>query len=137
MLADCNIPWRTCLGSAVVKKVKKLDKIDREIIQVSPISSDIFNLCMTIYFLENIITRICDDGQMVSKAFHQYSSFSIQYIDKPSDTSKLWVFKSHLINFKHSTRCHTGVRVGEELIEVIMKFGLQEKVSVQYMTLLS
>ena len=61
----------------------------------------------------------------------QYSSFSIQYIDQPSDTPKLWVLKSHLINFKHSTGRHTGVRVGEELIEVIMKFGLQEKVSLQ------
>ena len=56
-----------CLGSAIAKKVKKLDKIDQEIIQVSPISSDMFNLCMTVYFLENLIARIRGDGRMVSK----------------------------------------------------------------------
>ena len=61
----------------------------------------------------------------------QYLSFSIQYIDQPSDMPKLWVLKSHLIDFKHSTGHHTGVRVGEELIEVITKFGLWEKVSLQ------
>ena len=72
-----------------------------------------------------------------AKCRHQYSSFSIQYINEVSDTSKPWVLKSHLIDFKHSTGCHTGVRVGEELIKVIMKFGLQEKVSLQYMILLS
>ena len=72
-----------------------------------------------------------------AKRRHQYSSFSIQYINEVSDTSKLWVLKSHLIDFKHSTGHHTGIRVGEELIEVITKFGLQEKVSLQYMILLS
>ena len=70
------------------------------------------------------------DGWSAKRRRH-YSSFSIQYINKVSDTSKLWVLKSHLIDFKHSTRRHTGVRVGEELIEVIMKFGLREKVSLQ------
>ena len=67
----------------------------------------------------------------------QYLSFSIQYIDQPFDTPKLWVLKSHLIDFKHSTRCHTGVRVSEELIEVITKFRLWEKVSLQMILLLA
>ena len=29
------------------------------------------------------------------------------------------MLRSHLTEFKHSARCHTGVRVGEELIEIM------------------
>ena len=56
-LNNCGIPQRTCLGSAVAKKIKRLDEINQDIIQVSLITSDMPNLCM-ICLLEYIITCI-------------------------------------------------------------------------------
>ena len=63
---------------------------------------------------------------------HSFSSFSIQYIDESPDAPHHWVLRSYLIDFKHSVGHHTGVRVGDKWIEVIMKFGLQEKVHSMY-----
>ena len=114
-----------------MKKIENLDGIDQQIILVSRMSSDVFYLSMTIFYQQiSLLISLVTDGWSAMRRC-QYSSFSIQYIDQPSDTPKLWVLKSHLIDFKHSTRHHTGVRVGEELIEVITKFGLWEKVSLQ------
>ena len=126
-----------CLGSAVAKKIENLVGIDQEIILVSCMLSDVFYLSITIFFqkISLLISLVTDRWSAMHH--HQYSSFSIQNMDEPSDTLKLWVLKSHLIDFKHSNRHHTGVRVGEELIKVITKFGLQKKVSLQAILLLA
>ena len=64
-----------------------------------------------------------------SKRHCPFSSYSIQYIDSHPNDPYDWSLKSHLIAFNRTVGRHTGQMVGKDLVGVIQKFGLENKVS--------
>jgi hypothetical protein len=67
-----------------------------------------------------------------TKRRRQYSSFSIQYIDSPLGNPNLWSLKSHLLAFDHTRGRHTGKMTGQGLVNVIKRFGFEDKVSIVF-----
>jgi hypothetical protein len=70
-----------------------------------------------------------------SKRRRPFSSISIQYIHSPQEDPYDWTLKSHLLAFNHTVGRHTGIMVGKDLVSVIEKFGLQNKVGLVLFTL--
>jgi len=111
-LNTSDIPKRTCVGDAVMEKVAKLDEIDLDLV------TGINSLVSIVY-----------DGWS-SKRRRSFVSYSIQYIHSPPEDPYHWTLKSHLLDFHRTVGRHTGLMVGNDIIGVIRKFGLKDKVSV-------
>jgi len=84
-------------------------------------------------FSTNLITNISSHISIImdgwsTKGHCLFSSFSIQYIHSPPEDPHAWCLKSHLIEFKHSVGQHTGNMIGEEMVVVIKKYGMEKKV---------
>ena len=64
-----------------------------------------------------------------TKCHRLFSSICIQYIHSAPETPRIWTLKNHLLDFKRTIGRHTGVLVGQELVDVVGKFGFMSKVS--------
>ena len=110
-LNTSDIPKRTCMGDAIMEKVAKLDEIDLDLV------TSINSLVSIVY-----------DGWS-SKRRRSFASYSIQYIYSPPEDPYHWSLKSHLLDFHQTVGRHTGLMVGNDIVGVIRKFGLKDKVS--------
>lgn len=106
-----DIPKRTCIGDAVMEKVEKLDGIDSELVMG----------------IDSLVSIIYDGWS--SKRRRSFASYSIQYIYSPPEDPYDWSLKSHLLEFHRTIGRHTGLMVGNDMVGVIQKFGLKDKVS--------
>ena len=93
-----------------MEKVAKLDEIDLDLVK------NIVSLVSIIY-----------DGWS-SKRQRSFVSYSIQFIYSPSEDPYHWSLKSHLFDFHRTVERHTGLMIGNDIISVIQKFGLKDKV---------
>ena len=73
--------------------------------------------------------RVKKPAGYMSKRRRPYSSFLMQYIHSPANDPYMWSLKNHLLAFNHTVGRHTGQMVGKELVDVIRKFKLEDKVS--------
>ena len=105
-----DIPKRTTMGDMVMEKVEELDKIDLDLV------TSIDSLVSIVY-----------DGWS-SKRRRSFASYSIQYIYSPPEDPNRWSLKSHLLEFHQTVGRHTGTMVGNDMVGVIQKFGLKDKV---------
>jgi hypothetical protein len=110
-LNTSDVPKRTCMGDAVMEKVAKLDEIDLDLV------TGIDSLVSIVY-----------DGWS-SRRRRSFASYSIQYIYSPPEDPYHWSLKSHLLEFHRTVGRHTGLMVGNDIVGVIQKFGLKDKVS--------
>jgi hypothetical protein len=110
-LNTSDVPKRTSMGDAIMEKVVKLDEIDLDLV------TSIDSLVSIVY-----------DGWS-SKRRRSFASYSIQYIYSPPEDPYHWSLKSHLLDFHRTVGRHTGLMVGNDIIGVIQKFGLKDKVS--------
>jgi hypothetical protein len=94
-----------------MEKVEKLDEID-------------INLVTGI----NSLVSIVYDGWS-SKRRRSFVSYSIQYIHSSPEDPYHWSLKGHLLDFHRTVGRHTGLMVGNDIVTVIQKFGLKDKVS--------
>ena len=94
-----------------MEKVEKLDKINLDLV------TSINSLVSIVY-----------DGWS-SKRRCSFASYSIQYIYSPPEDPYHWSMKSHLLDFHRTVGHHTGLMVGDDMVKVIQKFGLEDKVS--------
>ena len=94
----------------VMEKVDKLDQIDLDLV------TSIDSLVSIVY-----------DGWS-SKRRRLFASYSIQYIYSSPEDPNHWSLKSHLLEFHRTVGRHTGLMVGNDMIDVIQKFGLKDKV---------
>jgi len=99
------------MGDMVTEKVEELDQIDVDLVK------SIGSLVSIVY-----------DGWS-SKRCRSFASYSIQYIYSPPKDPNHWSLKSHLLEFHQTVGRHTGLMVGSDMIDVIQKFGLKDKVS--------
>jgi hypothetical protein len=109
-LNTSDIPKHTCMGDAIMEKVEKLDKIDLDLV------TSINSLISIVY------------GGWSSKQHCSFASYSIQYIHSPPEDPYHWSLNSHLLKFHRTVGCHTGLMVGNDIIGVIKKFRLNDKV---------
>ena len=109
-----------------MEKVAKLDEIDKEIINVSSITHSVTWALTPSQAITSLVSLVSDGWS--SKRRRHFSSFSIQYIDSPPEDPLEWVLKSFLIDFRHCHGRQTGIAIGKELVVVLKKFGLEEKV---------
>ena len=107
-----DIPKHTCMGDVVMEKVAKLDEIDLDLV------TGINSLVSIVY------------NGWSSKRRQSFASYSIQYIYSPPKDPYHWSLKSHLLDFHWTVGRHTGLMIGNDIIGVIQKFGLKNKVSV-------
>jgi hypothetical protein len=100
------------MGDAVMEKVAKLDEIDLDLV------TGIDSLVSIVY-----------DGWSLRRR-RSFASYSIQYIYSPPEDLYHWSLKSHLLDFHRTVGRHTGLMVGNDIVGVIRKFGLKDKVSI-------
>ena len=94
-----------------MEKVEKLDGIDSELVMG----------------IDSLVSIIYDGWS--SKRRRSFASYSIQYIYSPPEDPYNWSLKSHLLEFHRTVGHHTGLMVGNDMVGVIQKFGLKDKVS--------
>jgi hypothetical protein len=99
------------MGDAVMEKVEKLDGIDLDLVKG----------------IDSLVSIVYDGWS--SKRRRSFSSYSIQYIYSPPEDPYQWSLKSHLLDFHRTVGRHTGLMAGNDLVSVIQKFGLKDKVS--------
>ena len=124
---DTDIPKRTCMSDAVMHKVERLDDIDTTLVEVSqtiPIIS--YKWLIWDQNISSLVSIVWDGWS--SKRCRPFSSYSIQYIDSSPNDPYDWSLKSHLIAFNWTVGRHTGQMVGKDLVGVVEKFGLKNKV---------
>ena len=95
----------------VTEKVEKLDQINVDLVKS----------------IESLVSIVYDGWS--SKRRRSFSSYSIQYIYSPPENPNHWSLRSHLLEFHQTVGRHTGLMVGSNMISVIQKFGLKDKVS--------
>jgi len=100
-----------CMGDMVTEKVEELDQIDVDLVKT----------------IDSLVSIVYDGWS--SKRRRSFSSYSIQYIYSPPDNPNHWSLKSHLLEFYQTVGCHTGLMVGSDMIGMIQKLGLKDKVS--------
>ena len=124
---DGNIIKRMCISNLVEDKVAKLDGIDIRLIAVRLFLPFV---CPAAHEAQEIPSRISivHDGWS-TKRRRPFSSICIQYIHSDPDTPRIWTLKNQLLNFKRTIGRHTGILVGQELVDVVGKFGFVSKVS--------
>ena len=94
-----------------MEKVDELDQIDLDLV------TNIDSLVSIVY-----------DGWS-SKRRRSFASYSIQYIYSPPEDPNNWSLKSHLLEFHQTVGRHTGLMIGNDMNDVIQRFGLKDKVS--------
>lgn len=99
------------MGDMVTEKVDKLDQIDVDLVKS----------------IESLVSIVYDSWS--SKRHQSFSSYSIQYIYSPPKNPNYWSLRSHLLEFHQTVGHHTRLMVGSDMISVIQKFGLKDKVS--------
>jgi len=99
------------MGDAVMEKVAKLDEIDLDLVKG----------------IDSLVSIVYDGWS--SKRRRSFASYSIQYIYSPPEDPYHWSLKSHLLDFHRTVGRHTGLMVGNDIVGVIRKFGLKDKVS--------
>ena len=82
----------------------------------------------------HLLLSIVWDGWL-SKQCHPYSLFLMQYIHSPCNDPYTWTLKNHLLTFNHTAGHHTGEMVGKDLVDVICKFKLEDKVLFFFITI--
>ena len=99
------------MGDMVMDKVDALNKINLDLV------TSINSLVSIVY-----------DGWS-SKRHRSFASYSIQYIYSLPEDPYHWSLKSNLLEFHQTVGRHTGLMVGNDMINVIQKFVLKDKVS--------
>jgi hypothetical protein len=77
--------------------------------------------------IDSLVSIVYDGWSL--RRHRSFASYSIQYIYSPPDNPYHWSLKSHLLEFHWTVGRHTGLMVGNDIIGVIQKFGLKDKVS--------
>ena len=113
----------------MLEKIEKLNEIDKALIAV----------CFLTHLTAS--SNRSDYDRMSPLAFPSFGMagprnaapnffiFSIQYIDSPPGNPQEWTLKRHLLVFNRTISRHSGEIVGKELVSVIKKFELEEKVN--------
>ena len=126
-LKPTDIPKQTCMGDAISEKIARLDEINSQLIAVSIYLSIImFQTHKQFQNILSLVSIVWD--RWSSKQRHPYSSFVMQYIHAPANDPYTWSLKNHLLAFNHTVGHHTREMVGKELVDVICKFKLDNKV---------
>ena len=63
------------------------------------------------------------------KCRRPFTSFSIQYIYLPNESPYNWTLKTHLLAFERTVGRHTGVNLGQELVDIARHHQLEDLVS--------
>lgn len=126
-VADEHIPKKTCMADRVNTKVEKLDDITIELIKVCiPFTLTIRSLFTVIQTIHSKISVVWDGWSTKNRRPH--TSVSIVYIHSPAGNDSLWTLKNHLIEFSLTVGRHTGILIGNDLVNTIKKFMFEKKV---------
>lgn len=109
-LNPSDILKHTCIGDMVMEKVDELDQIDLDLVTS----------------INSLVSIVYDSWS--SKRCQSFASYSIQYIYSSPEDPNHWSLKSHLLEFHQTVGQHTGLMVGNDMIDVIQKFRLKDKV---------
>ena len=123
------------MGDAISETIARLDEIDSQLIAVSIyLSIIIFQTHKQFQNISSLVSIVWDGWS--SKGHCPYSSFVMQYIHAPANDPYTWSLKNHLLTFNHTVGRHTREMVGKELIDIIRKFKLDDKVLLFYFDIL-
>ena len=123
------------MGDAISEKIARLDEIDSQLIAVSIYLLIImFQTHKQFQNILSLVSIVWD--RWSSKRCHSYSSFVMQYIHAPANDLYTWSLKNHLLTLNHTVGHHTREMVGKELVDVIHKFKLDNKVLLFYFDIL-
>ena len=87
------------------------------------------NLNAYLLFFQHVPSKVAVswDGWS-TKRRRPYSSLGVHFVDSPVTNPNDWSLKSYVLAFEPTVGRHTGKEVGKEIVRVLRKFEISEKV---------
>jgi hypothetical protein len=137
-MRDSDLPHRTKIREEILGKAAKVQDILKGKYKVGVVCdtspSYIHVFCGGFQHLLGQISITLD--AWTSKAYDPYLGVTAHYIDSPPQRPNEWTLKSDILGFTEIKGNHGGANQAATVLRVLDRYGIRDKVSLIYQTLL-